>query len=87
MAAVNANNSDISGLDSPASNAAAVTTHDTNELTYVTRGLYIGGAGSVVVTIGGSDVTFSGVPAGTILPIRVTKVKTASTATLIVALW
>lgn len=75
-------------LDSPASNAAAVTPNDSADLTVVTRGLWVGGAGTVVATMrGGGDVTFSGIPAGTLLPISVSRVKTASTATLIVALW
>lgn len=69
----------------------AVTKHDTNQLngSTPTRGLYVGGAGDVVVTPagGGADVTFAAVPAGTILPIQVLLVKTASTASNIVALF
>ena len=53
--------------------------------------LYIGGTGAVtVITLGQDVVTFSAVPAGTVLPIQVVGVKsTASgtTATLIRALW
>ena len=50
--------------------------------------LYIGGAGNVAVVTDGNDtVTFFGVPAGTTLPIQVTQVRTATTATNIVALW
>lgn len=50
--------------------------------------LYIGGAGNVVVTtIGGDILTFSGVTAGSILPVQVLKVASATTATLINALW
>jgi hypothetical protein len=50
--------------------------------------LYVGGAGNVAVTtIGGDIVTFSGVPAGTIIPVQVIKVASATTATLINALW
>jgi hypothetical protein len=53
--------------------------------------LYVGGSGNVVVTtIGQDDVTFSGVVAGTILPVQVIAVKSAAsgtTATLINALW
>lgn len=73
----------------PAENAAAVTPHDSNDLTYVTRGLYVGGAGNVEVIMHGTQqVVFSAVPAGTILPIRVSRVTAANTtATLIVALW
>jgi hypothetical protein len=51
--------------------------------------LYIGGSGNVsVVTIGGDEVIFNAVPAGTTLPIQVLKVKsTGTTATLINSLW
>ena len=51
--------------------------------------LYVGGAGNIaVVTIGGDILTFSGVPAGTTLPIQVIKVSSGgTTATLINALW
>jgi hypothetical protein len=76
-------------LASPCDNAAAVTPSDANDLTVVTRGLFVGGAGNVeVITHGGQTVIFTGVVAGSILPIRVTRVKAASTtATNIMALW
>lgn len=69
------------------SNGEAVTVSDSTEVDY--RGLYIGGAGAVVVVFLGDDsdtaVTFAGVPAGTILPIQVKKVmSTNTTATNIV---
>lgn len=75
------------GVDSPATNAAAVTP-GTAVLNPTPRALWVGGAGNVVCTpLGGGTVTISGVAAGSILPIRVTTVGTASTATSIVALW
>lgn len=51
--------------------------------------LYIGGAGNVsVVTLGGETITFNGVPAGTVLPIQVERLRaTGTTATLVNALW
>jgi hypothetical protein len=51
--------------------------------------LYVGGTGNVsVITIGGDQITFAGVPAGTTLPIQVLKLRaTGTTATLINALW
>lgn len=51
--------------------------------------LYVGGAGNVsVVTVGGDEIIFNGVPAGTTLPIQVVKLKeTGTTATAINALW
>ena len=51
--------------------------------------LYVGGAGDVaVVTSGGDAVTFSALPAGSFVPVRIKQVKsTATTATLMLALW
>lgn len=68
-----------------------VTKSDSNTLngSEPCRALYVGGSGDVVVTPagGGADVTFVGVPAGSILPIQATMVKNATTATNIVALF
>lgn len=73
---------------SSAKSAAAVTPHDTT-LIGVTRGLYIGGAGTLVVRMAnGSNVTFSAVTAGSIIPICVDRVlSTGTSATGIVALY
>lgn len=73
----------------PYSEAIAVTPHNTNELTYVTRAIYVGVTGDVKVNLYGSgtSITFKAVPVG-ILPIRVKLVaSTGTTATDIVALW
>lgn len=79
------------GLESPAWDAVAVTKADANLPRFPTRGLYIGGDGDLVVYMAGraSDtaVTFSGLTAGTVLPIRVDHVRNATTATNIVALY
>lgn len=70
----------------PATDCTAVTPSDSTVLASV-RGLYIGGGGNLVVdTVNSTSVTFSNVLAGTIIPIQATKVKAATTATLIVAL-
>lgn len=76
-------------LHSPADHAAAVTPHDTNELSTYCRALYVGGAGNVkLTTVGGDTVTFVGVPAGTTLAVRAKVVfSTLTTATSLVALW
>lgn len=59
-----------------------------------TRGLYVGGTGNVKVdligeqNVGTDAVTFTDVAAGTLLPIRCSKVyKTGTTATSMLALW
>jgi len=63
--------------------AVAITKSDTETNAY--SGIYVGGTGAVtVVTEDGTNVTFSAVPVGTILPIRTQKVMAATTATLLV---
>ncbi len=50
--------------------------------------LWIGGTGNVVVTmLDGQVLTFTAVPANTMLDISVTRVRAATTATNIVALY
>lgn len=77
----------------PYRNAAAVTPHDTNELTNVARALYIGttlgAAGTIkVTTVNGQAVTFVGNLAGTTLDVAAKIVwSTGTTSTNIVALW
>ena len=82
--------SDIDLLDSSARKLAAVTPHDTNELADVTKALYVGGAGnvSVIATDDSVAVTFVGVPAGSVLPVRAKIVRsTSTTASNIVAMF
>lgn len=73
----------------------AVTPTD-NTAIPVTRALWVGGAGDLVVkfysvvdpTVAGNTVTITGVPAGTLLPFAVKCVNsTSTTATSIVALY
>ena len=72
----------------PCRAALAVTPHDTNPLTFVTRFIYVGGAGNVtVITEAGDTVTFTAPPVGTFIPICATHVKaTGTTATLLIAM-
>jgi hypothetical protein len=81
-----------------AGRAAAVTPSDTENIPSVSGGtneggciLYIGSGGTSMVrvlTIGGDDVTFSGVQPGTILQVRVVRVfQGGTTANNILALW
>lgn len=77
-------------LHSPAGNGEAATPGGADVvLANSSRAIYVGGAGNVAVTMAksGVNLTFTGVPAGTLLPIRVTKVLLAgTTATGIIAL-
>jgi hypothetical protein len=77
------------GLDSPYAHAAAITKSDTDELEFVCRAIWVGGAGNIVlVTVGGETVTITAIAAGTLLKIRAKQIKsTSTTATVMVALW
>tara|TARA_R110000796_G_scaffold168337_1_gene285268 strand:- start:5255 stop:5512 length:258 start_codon:yes stop_codon:yes gene_type:complete len=78
-----------------AGRAAIVAPSDTNQIPSVTGGtnngcaLYIGLPGNIrVKTVGGDDVTFTGVYAGQFFPVNVLQVyNTGTTAGEIVALW
>ena len=76
-------------LDSPYEHAAAVTPNDSVDLANATRGIFVGGAGNLaVITLGGETVTLTGVTAGSMLRLRVSRIKsTGTTATNIMALW
>src|SRR4051794_3645169 len=71
------------GATGPFANIAAITPSDSVNLPFTSRGLWIGGGGSVsVVTLGGQTVTFAAVPAGFVLPVQVQRVNaTGTTAT------
>ncbi|WIY51555.1 hypothetical protein O9Z70_08630 [Devosia sp. YIM 151766] len=76
-----------SGLTSPASRAIAIAPDDNADLSLTTRAIYIGGGGDLTVTMrDGGQATFTGLAAGTLLPIRVRRVLEASTATQLVGL-
>lgn len=54
----------------PATDGYAITPHDTNELSHVCRGVWVGGAGNLKVTLVGSGtLTLYSVQAGTLVPI------------------
>lgn len=78
----------IAGLDAPAGNAFAIgTAAYGSALALTTRALYVGTGGAVVANMAsGAAVTFSNVQDGSILPIRVLSLGTATTATGIVGL-
>ena len=55
----------------------------------VTRALYVGGGGDVALRLmGGAEVTFRGVQAGSLIPIRIDRVRSSgTTATGLIGLW
>lgn len=81
-------NNVAAGPESPAWTAAVITASADNLAKVPTRAVFVGGAGGdITVTMaGGGSVQFTGVAAGTILPIRIDKM-TATTATNVVALY
>lgn len=67
--------------------ASAVAPSDSTDLPTRPRAIYVGGTGTITATMGGTDVVFSAVPVGTVLPISPTRIKnTGTTATLMIAL-
>jgi hypothetical protein len=67
--------------------AAAITKSDTTVIP-TTRAVWVGGAGDLAVVMNrGETITFTGVPAGTLMPIQVTKVLAATTATSMTAMY
>lgn len=75
-------------LEGPANHGFAVTPSDVTPLAETCRALYIGVAGNIAVTMNsGASLSFIGIGAGTVLPVRVSAVlATGTTASNIVAL-
>lgn len=74
-------------LTSPPEHAILIVPAD-QDLAHVTRALYVGVGGDVAVRmLDGSVVTLLNVPSGTLLPLRVSRVLPASTASSILGLW
>lgn len=67
---------------------AAITPHNSTDIP-LTRAVYVGGAGDIVaIDADGSATTFTAVAAGTLLPIRVSRINsTSTTATALVAIY
>ena len=90
MADLKAYEYESTDLDDPANSAVSVSPSDVTDLTDIPRALYIGGAGDITVNMFGSGagIVFAGLPAGAILPIRVSRVlATGTTSASIVALY
>lgn len=68
----------------------AVTPSDSTDLTYSTcRAIYVGGDGNISLVDGnGATIVFTGVTAGSILPVQTARINaTGTTATSIIALY
>jgi hypothetical protein len=80
---------DVDSVMSSARKGFAITPHDTTEIALTPKAVWVGGAGNLVVRLedDSSDITISGIAAGTLLPIRPKLIKTTSTATLIIGLY
>ena len=76
------------GLTAPASDGFAITPNDGADLGRVPRAIFVGGAGAIaLVTKAGTTLTFSGLTAGTVLPVRAKRVlATGTTATGLIGL-
>jgi len=76
------------GLTSPARDAEAITPDDATDLGAATRGIYVGGSGSLQVQmVSGQTVVFNNVQAGIVYPLRVSRIlATGTTAAGLVAL-
>lgn len=72
-------------LESPAASGFAITPNDSTDLPYVTRAIYVGGAGNLVVDMinpnddGTTTVTLVGVVAGSMYPISATRIRSTNT--------
>lgn len=71
-----------------ATGGKSVTPSDSTDIG-VTRALWVGGAGDLAVQFvdTATTITLTGVPAGTLMPLQVSKVMAATTASAIVALY
>jgi hypothetical protein len=75
-------------LVSPASGGFAIAPDDESDLQRITRAIYVGGPGALSVVLAwGETVTFENLPGGVLLPIRVSRVLSATTADDLVGLY
>jgi hypothetical protein len=77
------------GMSGPAAKAVSLVPSNGTDLGFATRGIYVGGGGDLRVDMqdGGAAITFVAVAAGSVLPIRVSRVyATGTTATSLIGL-
>lgn len=79
---------EIVNHNDPAIYAASITPSDTVNMSFTTRGIYVGGIGDAVIVMqDDTEITFKNLASGTILPVRAIRVNaTNTTATHLVAL-
>ncbi|MDP9121663.1 MAG: hypothetical protein M3O15_09920 [Acidobacteriota bacterium] len=79
----------LSGLQSPALHAAAITPNDSADLATASRAIFVGNGGNLKITMqGGETVTLNGVLAGTTLSLRISRVfATGTTCANLISLW
>lgn len=78
------------GVTGPAVHAVAITPNNSTDLVTATRGVYVGVSGDLKVDMVGGEtaITFTGLAAGVIHPLRVTRIyATGTTATNIVSVY
>ena len=76
-------------VSDPAANAKAITPDDDVDLPNTTRAIFVGVGGDITVNMAGTGaaVEFLNVASGSILPVQVTRVLEATTATDMLALY
>lgn len=76
-------------LDSPIQNGAQITPNDTSDLIAVSRAIFVGTGGDLsIVTVGGDTLTFRSLAAGSLLPVRASRVLASNTtASDLLGLW
>jgi hypothetical protein len=67
-------------LTAPASHGFEITPDDDEDLPEVVRAIYVGGAGDLTAVLReGATLSFVNLPAGTLLPVRASRIKAAGT--------
>ncbi len=70
-----------SSFAGPAGHGFAIVPSDAADLPEITRALYVGMGGSLAIVLqSGAELTLQGVAAGTLLPLRVRRLKASGTS-------
>jgi hypothetical protein len=79
----------VRSLTSPPENGAAISPSDSADLPFVSRALYVGSGGDLAVRLqDGTDLVLANLAPGTLMPIRVARVRaTGTTAGQVLAFW